>query len=324
MEPGSNIKEEPDVKLIAATLLVIAMLYSNDTAVSAAQQDAVSAGGRYKVSVIADQAYLPEGRSEKLDIYYPADAPPSAKFPGILMIHGGGWMNGDKAAKREKSIANDLVPNGYVCVSINYKLGDNSWPRNLIDCQEAIRFMQTKCGKYGLDPDSIAIMGGSAGGHLALMLALTADEPNFAGSNMASPKSIKAVIDLYGVTNVLTRQETDPTGKPSGVLKDGTTARVFGCKRGEKPSIWKDGSPVNHVKASSPPILILHGMADTTVDYQQSTELYEVCKKAGSRCQLYLIGGLGHTFDLTTGGYDLRPIVLSFLETNLRANSDSR
>src|SRR5687768_7447602 len=128
------------------------------------------------------------------------------------MIHGGGWVGGDKAAAREFNIGTTLAAAGYVCASVNYKLkGDDRWPTNLFDCKNAVRFLRTRAVQYQVAPDRIGVIGGSAGGHLALMVAYTSDLPELtptAAANTPYPgvsDGVRCVVDLYGITDPRTR-----------------------------------------------------------------------------------------------------------------------
>lgn len=275
----------------------------------------------FQVKVESDVAYLPPDRAEKLDLYLPEGRPAGMRSPAMVIIHGGGWSGGDKAATREKQIGPALASAGFVCVSINYKLGAGAWPQNLHDCKNAVRFLRAKAADYGIDPSRIAVMGGSAGGHLALMVGYTTDLPGFEPDAPYPGVSsrVGAVINLYGVTNVLTRVVTEKDGTPTATLRSQTeTARIFGPDR----AVWRSAMPVNHVNRSVPPTLILHGRADTTVDYLQAIELAKLLEQHGVAHELHLIDGIGHTFNFEKWGkitlkQNLRPLALAFLEKHL-------
>lgn len=277
------------------------------------------------VVIEQDLQYLDPGRAERLDLYRPSSPPADGKLlGGIVMIHGGGWVGGDKAASREFNLGTTLAKAGYVCVSVNYMMdAGKRWPTNLHDCKNGVRFLRKQAEKYHVDPDRIGVIGGSAGGHLALMVAYTTDVP---GLEPASPhpglsSRVGAVVNLYGITNVLTRRKTDEQGTPIGEPRD--TTALFKASRTEDPELWRLASPVSHVSKSSPPTLILHGTADTTVDRDQATELASKLKEAGVDHELILIDGIGHTFDLQTWRrkplpQDLRPVVTGFFHKHLK------
>jgi acetyl esterase/lipase len=281
---------------------------------------ALSAYAFCSITVVKDISYLGEGREEKMDIYYPADMDKTHSLPAVVLIHGGGWMSGDKAAKRELNIAQNLVPEGYICASINYKLGAGAFPQNIYDCKTAIRFLRENAVKYGIDDDRIAVMGGSAGGHLALMVAFTADSLIFDPDEPYSGQSTKvnAVINLYGITDLFTRQYCDDDGTPNGELKDGGAVSVLAAAREQNPFLWKAFSPVNHITADSPPVITFHGKRDTIVDYLQAVQLHERLAQHKVINQLHLIDNAKHTFDMQSSGEDLKPIVTDFLKRFLK------
>ena len=132
------------------------------------------------VILLRDVAYLPADRKEKLDLYLPAQRDAQLRSPAVVIIHGGGWTGGDKAQGREFRIATTLVQAGYICASVEYmKAGNDRWPTNLKDCKNAVRFLRANAAKYQVDEKNIGVLGGSAGGHLALMVAYTPVFQNF-------------------------------------------------------------------------------------------------------------------------------------------------
>jgi acetyl esterase/lipase len=278
--------------------------------------------------VIKNVAYLAAGRTEKLDVYLPALPADGGRSPAVVWIHGGGWVGGTKDEARAKEICSTLTAAGYVAVSIDYKLGDRAWPTNLLDCKNAVRFLRAHAAEYHVDSDRIAVAGGSAGGHLALMVAYTTGEKDLEpGAPYPGVSSaVRCVIDMYGITDALTRQNMAADGTPNGVLRDAESPRVFGGPRGTHAAVWALGSPVTHVTAKTPPTLILHGHADTTVDYKQAEELVQVLKAHGVEHEVIFLEGVGHTFTWQTWNKkplprDLRPVALGFLETHLAATS---
>lgn len=278
---------------------------------------------RAEVTIRKDVAYLPE-RAEKLDLYLPTHRAAEVRSPAVLIIHGGGWTGGDKGAGREINIGTTLARAGYVCASVNYRLGKDAWPTNLQDCKNAIRFLRKNAAAYQVDPERLGVIGGSAGGHLALMVGLTARvaELEPPAPYPGIPDGVRAVVDMYGIADVRTWQKTDAEGNPTGELKL-SAATMLGGGPEQFPERWKLASPVEHLGPDTPPILILHGRKDTTVDRDQSINLARRLEERKLPHQLLLIDGVGHTFDLQTWNrkplpLDLRPIVTEFFDRHVR------
>jgi acetyl esterase/lipase len=203
-----------------------------------------------------------------------------------------------KGEQRAQEICGTLAAAGYVAVSIDYRLGNRSWPQNLLDCKNAVRFLRAKAAEYHLDPNRIAVAGGSAGGHLALMVGFTTGmaglEPDAPYPGVSS--AVRCIIDMYGPTNLLTRKDIAKDGTPSATRRlMGKSLDYFGAKDEEDP-VLKLASPVTHVRRDVPPVMVLHGRADTTVDYHQSDELVRILKEKGAKHEYLLIDGVGHTF----------------------------
>ena len=273
------------------------------------------------VSVIKNVTYLEPARSEKCDIYLPERLPSDPASPAVVWIHGGGWTGGTKNEDRAANICGNLAKAGYVCINIDYKLGDGAWPTNLLDCKNAVRFLRVHAAEYHVDADRIAVMGGSAGGHLALMVGLTQSEKSL---EPVSPypdvsNSVGVIVDLYGPTDLLNGQAVDANGKQLGHLENEEKAsKVLGGTRVKNPDLWRKASPISYIAADSPPIMIIQGTADPLVDYHQSYELNDALAKAGVPHQLLVLEGVGHQFDFNTWKgkklpFELAPHVLSFL-----------
>ncbi|MCX6951917.1 MAG: alpha/beta hydrolase, partial [Verrucomicrobia bacterium] len=251
------------------------------------------------VRVVPDVTYLAPERAEKLDLYLPVPPAAGKLSPGIVWIHGGGWTGGIKTEARAKEFCTTLANAGYVAVSVEYRLGDGAWPTNLHDCKNAVRFLRAHAAEYHLDPERIAVAGGSAGGHLSLMVGLTGDVPEFEPTGAATPypgvsSRVRASIDMYGIANLLTRQEVDAKGVPTGKFRAAGPAKVFGSAD-PAAAVYRRASPVTHITKNSLPILILHGTIDTTVDRTQSEELDRVLTQHGVPHEFVMVEGAGHT-----------------------------
>ena len=275
-----------------------------------------------QVEVRGDISFLTSARPEKLDLYLPKSRKAGEKSPAVLLIHGGGWKEGDKRQAREIEFGMTLAKNGFVAASINYALrSDGKFPLNLQDCKNGVRYLRAHADELGIDPDRISVMGSSAGGHLALLVAYTADQSNLAPSQPYPGVSdkVSSVVDFYGISNLATRKETDPSGKPLKIEPlDSTTQSIFGST----PKDWKKASPITYVKRDVPPTLILHGEKDTTVDSDQSQELADTLKKAGATYEIIWLPNAPHSFSFQYAvpkskkplEKDVGPAVLSFLK----------
>ena len=251
-----------------------------------------------------DIDYLGGGRKEKADLYLPADAKPEEKFPAVLIIHGGGWAAGDKRARREVNIGTTLAKNGYVCLSINYLLVKDdhpgpTWPQNLHDCKTAVRWLRANAGRLQIDPTRIGVIGGSAGGHLAAMVGLTGGELDPPGDG---DTRVRCVVNLYAP--ILWFEQRD--------------LPMFRKTRAEAPELYKEADPRTHIDKDDPPMLILHGTADTTVPVADSEALAAAMRGKGARHQLEIIPQAPHSFHLQPKERDLRPLVLGFFDRHLK------
>jgi len=268
-----------------------------------------------QVRVKQDFSYLGEGRSEKLDLYLPDPRFQAGPYPAIVIIHGGGWHGGDKAATREQNIGNTLAKAGYVCASINYQLAkkeskftDNLkqvWPRNLQDCKTAVRFLRKHANQYQIDTDHIGAIGGSAGGHLVAMLAVTGDDPEFEPQEPYTGFSsrIQAVVPMYGVHDLLALAQS----------RD----QLSSFSDGEK-ELCRQASAVNHLTKDDPPFLILHGTKDTLVPVEQSELLMAALQQGNVPAEILIIEGAPHSFHLQPRQQDLRSTVLGFFDRHLK------
>lgn len=254
-------------------------------------------------------AYLPAERAEKADLYLPAKLEDGKKYPGVLIIHGGGWTGGKRDAAREINIGTTLASHGYVCLSIDYQLHDPTsdkvcWPQNLHDCKTAVRCMRANAARLHLDPERIGVIGGSAGGHLASMVGVTqpGDGLDPAGPYGEHSCAVNCVVDLYGPTDVTQ-------------WKDIVALRT---SRAQAPDLYRAFSVTTYLDKSDPPFLILHGTADKTVEVAQSQLLADALKAHGIPHQLEIIEGAPHSFHLQPKEKDLRPLVLAFLDRHLK------
>jgi len=219
------------------------------------------------VELQADVEYGKVGdRSLVLDLYSPKDR--SKPLPGLIFIHGGGWKGGKKDDYRVYGI--HYAQRGYVVASVGYRLsGEAIYPAAVNDVKCAVRWMRASAEKIGVDPDRLGVIGGSAGGHLSMMVGYSSDVPELEGDggNAGVSSRVQAVVDIYGPVDLTTdfvRQNQD-----AGSL----TRRFFGGPIDEKLELFQQGSPINYVTKDDPPTLILHGTIDDTVPIDQGDML---------------------------------------------------
>ncbi len=253
--------------------------------------------------------YLGEGREETLDAYLPSKEF-ARPVPAVVLIHGGGWGGGDKRAKREINIGTTFAENGIAVFSISYALNRRGadgelevvWPQNLYDCKTAVRFLRANAEKYGIDPERIATMGGSAGGHLAMLVGTTAhvEELNAGGLYTEQSNEISCIINFYG------RHElSDRRRHFAGATEAETDERV----RMASPDTW--------LGEKTPPMLVVQGTEDKSVPPRIARALVRRLKELGIEHEYIEIEGAGHSFHLQPSQMDLRPAVLAFLRKHL-------
>ncbi|NBS07545.1 MAG: alpha/beta hydrolase [Verrucomicrobia bacterium] len=220
-----------------------------------------------------DVSYLEGERKEKADLYLPMNLPEGQKAPALIVIHGGGFNDGDKRKYRELNFCTNAAKRGYLAMSINYKLrksqGQVTWPQNIHDAKEAVRWLKLNADRYKIDPERIGAMGGSAGGNL------TRPEDGFdnAGSRTNIPAQLVCGVDFYGAVDLMTYHDM----------------KMFAKTREEAPELYRKGSPTSYVREKSPPLLMIHGTGDETVKVEQSQVLRAKLEAAGNACPEYTI-----------------------------------
>lgn len=227
------------------------------------------------------------GRALQLDLYRPKEL--MHPVPALIFIHGGGWYKGNRQDYRAYVI--DFALRGYVTATISYRLADEAkFPAQVEDAKCAVRWIRANAAKYGIDPKKIAVIGGSAGGHLSLMVGTTAGMKNLEGTggNAATSSAVQAVVDFYGPTDLTTE-----LGKTSDIVK-----RFFGATYDEKKDAYELASPLLHVDKSDPPTLVLHGTVDELVPVEQSDRIVAAFKAAGVPVEYERLEGWPHTMDM--------------------------
>lgn len=214
-----------------------------------------------------------------MDIARPKEG--EGPFPAVVCIHGGGWRGGDKAGYTGAIL--NLAQRGYVAVTVQYRFApQHKFPAQVNDVKCAVRYLRAHAKQYKIDVDHIGAMGGSAGGHLALMLGTTTDKDGLEGDGGWPDHSsrVQVVGTLAGPTD-LTRPFPELVENMLVDLCDGT--------RDEKAGVYKKASPLHHLSADDAPVFAIHGTVDQLVPYDQATSLVEACHKAKVEATLVTI-----------------------------------
>jgi acetyl esterase/lipase len=248
-----------------------------------------AASALYAQNVIEEKdiEYSNVGQRVAMDIVRPSD---SGAHPTVLLIHGGGFRGGNRESYL--ATAHKLAERGYVAATASYRLAPrHQFPAAVEDVKAAVRFLRANAAKYGIDPERIGAMGGSAGGHLVLMLGLTAGVPEFEGSgpNRQFSSRVQCVVDYYGPTDFT--QSYSKSVDAADVLP-----QWLGGDLDHNRAIHQRSSPLNWVTPNAAPILAIHGTQDTYVAYEQSLWLMERLIAAGVPAELESIPGAGHGF----------------------------
>ncbi len=236
-----------------------------------------------------DIEYSNVGGKIAMDIIRPAN-PPAAALPAVLLIHGGGFRAGNRQSYLPTAIR--LAERGYVAATMSYRLSPrNQFPAAVEDAKAAVRFLRANASKYGIDPDHIGTMGGSAGGTLVLFLGVTADVPELEGygPNKQFSSRVQCVVDQYGAS--------DFTQSYSKSVDAAVVLPMFlGGDLDHNRAIHQKASPINWVTPTAAPVLAIHGTLDPYVAYEQSLWMVERLIAAGVPAELETITGAGHGF----------------------------
>jgi len=209
------------------------------------------------VSLVAGLTYAQLGeRCLKLDLYLPLAARADGGMPVVVLVHGGGWRSGFRSEFAPMAVR--LAQHGYAAVAISYRLsGEAPYPAAIHDTRAAVRWVRNNAGLYHLNPQRIALVGGSAGGQIASLAGVTGHldqfDPGAAGSAVSS--AVQAIVNIDGLSDFTAeaalKYEDDPAKQPSAA------GAWFGGRYAEKAALWAEASPIRYVRPGMPPILFI-------------------------------------------------------------------
>jgi len=249
-------------------------------------------------SLTADITYLRAGGADlKLDVYRPSNA--TAPTPVLMFMHGGGWTNGSKNSSLFAFLP--FLDMGWAVVNVEYRLADVALaPAAVEDCRCALRWIYQNAKQYKFDLDNIVTTGQSAGGHLALTTGMIQESAGLdrqcpgdrrrawtTGDLGTQEMKVAAVLDFYGITDV-----EDLMNRKPGTSGNFTEAWLGSAM--DRAAIAKRVSPTTYVRKGLPPIMIIHGTADSVVPFDQATKLKKMLDAVGTPNEFYAVEGGGH------------------------------
>jgi acetyl esterase/lipase len=232
------------------------------------------------------------GTSLKLDLYRPAA---DRALPALVWIHGGGFQVGDKGEYRERFTP--IAERGFVVASMNYRLlGEAPWPAQIHDANAAVRWLRANAAEHGVDPDRIAVGGGSAGGQLASLVGLTTGDAALegeVGDHTATSSAVSAVVAMFPATDLIALG--GPSELEREILPPSAGATLLGIAHvDDDPAASRAISPRHRVHAGAPPHLLLHGDRDMVMHVDQSRTMHDALSAVGAHSALLVLAGQGH------------------------------
>ncbi len=238
--------------------------------------------------------YGPHPEVNCADIWRRRDLPRNGKAPVLLQVPGGAWSIGMRRPQAYPLMSR-MADRGWVCVSIDYRVSPrHTWPDHIVDVKRALAWIKEHIAEYGGDPDFVAITGGSAGGHLCALAALTPDDPQYQPGFEDADTSVVAAVPIYGRYDWFT---TRGRGRPEFVL--GLLQRFVVKKRLTKHlQVYRDASPITRVRPDAPPFYILHGVDDSLIPVPEARDFVSALKDVSKDTVVYSeIPHAQHAFD---------------------------
>jgi acetyl esterase/lipase len=226
-----------------------------------------------------------------LDVYRRRDFEPG-RYPAILQVHGGSWRGGHRR-QQARPLLHRLARAGWISVAASYPLvPDATFPDQLIALKRALAWMRSEGTTYGIDPEFIVITGGSAGGHLAALVALTANRDEYQPGFETADTSVQAAVPIYGIYDFLNRHGTRDEWPiiPRHVMK---------ADKASAPSLYREASPLDQIHVDAPPFLVVHGASDSVVPAAEARQFVSALRRTSQVQVGYLeVPGANHAFDV--------------------------
>lgn len=252
-----------------------------------------------------------------LDIYLPPHA--NGNTPLVVWVHGGAWMMNDKYADMGymKQTIQGFINNGYALASIDYRHSTQAiFPAQVQDCNQALEYLYQHAGEYKIDRNRIALIGFSAGGHLASLIALSANNnvKEFYPPNTSTHFKLKCVLDFYGPSDFIAISSNPDTAFNNS---RNPVAILLGAMPLQRPDLAKKASPVTYVDKDDPPFLIVQGEKDESVPNTQAILLSSWLNVYGVKNELIIVPGAPHYGEMFDAP-DIRQKLFAFLEKHLK------
>ena len=250
---------------------------------------------QHDVEVLRNVPYTEGGRKARLDIYRPRDVDLS-NAPVLLQVHGGAWTIGTKE-QQGLILMNRMAQQGWICVASNYRLAPkHPFPTQIVDVKRAVAWVHENIAEYGGDPSYLAITGGSAGGHLCALAALTPNLKDYQPGFEDSDTSISACVPFYGVYDLAGITEE----RAALDMRDRFLGpRIFMKDPSTDLDDFVQASPLAHVDEHAPDFFVLHGANDTLVSPRQARAFVEALREKSKATVTYAeLPGAQHAFDV--------------------------
>ncbi len=239
-------------------------------------------------------SYGPHGRANLADIWRRRDLPRDGKAPVLVQVPGGAWVIGWRRPQAYPLMSH-LVSRGWVCVSMNYRVSPvHTWPDHIVDVKRALAWVKKHIAGYGGDPNFVAISGGSAGGHLAALAALTAGDPKFQPGFEDADTSVVAAVPIYGRYDWYS---THGEGRREfvGLLEQFVVKKKLSTHR----DVFIDASPIQQLRADAPPFFVLHGQDDSLIPVGEAQEFVDELRAVSKSPVAYAeLPNAQHAFDI--------------------------